>query len=136
MYNKILRPYVGLNKGSIFFRKQVLRNTRSSVAVILFVTLALTAPATVLAEEDDYLNQLSTEADNTYTQTKNSKKLDAAELKQFEQMERMLANERPTTYKFYKKLANENKEKVFKVHISKNKLSITSKTIMDLYFSN
>ena len=60
----------------------------------------------------------------------------AAEQKQLSQMEKKLANENPTTYKFYKKLTKDKKEKVLKVHISNNKLSITSKTIMDLYFSN
>ena len=103
---------------------------------VLLITLALAVPATVVAAEEDYLNQLAAEADNTHTQTINKKSLDPAEQKQLNQMEKMLANERPTTYKFYKKLTTENKEKVLKVHISKNKLSITSKAIMDLYFSN
>jgi len=136
MKRTLLRPYVGLNKSPPYIENQWLRRANSCFAFVLFIMLALSAPATVLAADEDYLEQLAAEAENTYTQTKNTKTWDAAKQKQFKQMERMLANDRPTTYKFYKKLSNEKKEKVFNIHVSKNKLSITSKTIMDLYLSN
>jgi len=125
MKRKLLKLNVGLKK-----------SLKCNGKYVLLISLVLAVPATVVAAEDDYLNQLSAEADNTYTQKINKKSLDAAEEKQLSKMEKMLANERPTTYKFYKKLTTENKEKVLKVHISKNKLSITSKAIMDLYLSN
>ena len=136
MKRTILRPTLGLNKSPQCFENRLLSKANSYFAFVLFIMLALSTPAMVWAGEDDYLEQLAAEAENTHTQTKNTKKWDAAKQKQFKKMEKMLANNRPTTYKFYKKLSNEKKEKVFNIHVSKNKLSITSKTIMDLYFSN
>ena len=86
-----------------------------------------------------YLDELATEAEATAAVSKKSQ-LSPAEKAQFEEMESQLKSEKPSTYKYYVKLKQSNKERAFEMFAGdssapKDRLSHLQKKVMDLYFS-
>lgn len=93
----------------------------------LFGSFLLLAPLLVSAE--DYLDALSAEANATATLRTGKGK------KELIDMENLLQTKLPSTYKFYVKLTDPNKQQVLKEHleIGYKDLSKTSKKVLDLY---
>ena len=120
--------------------------------MVSFIVTTLSAPSLSFAEEDDYLLELQSEAENTSnldrnkksknrnkTQSKNSKKpkqnTTTAE-PNLDQFEQLLKFERPSTYRFYTRLELSEKKRVVKEYKSSKKISTASKLIFDLYFKH
>jgi len=102
------------------------------------------------AAEDDYLKALEAEARNSAklnkqapstgknsktVNTSNSVKPKSKEKQLRVEFEQTLANERPATYSFYKKLPESDKSSVLDTYKESKKISTTSKKIFDLYFA-
>jgi len=88
---------------------------------------------------NDYLQELASEAEATASVSKRSQLTDS-EKKILREMEALLKNEKPSTYKYYVKLNKENKERAFDMFSkdqsdSDTRLSHLQKKVMDLYFT-
>ena len=87
---------------------------------------------------NNYLDALSAEAESS-SNVSTSTQHDETYNKQLEEMELFLKNNKPSTYKFYKKLSKKNKARVFE-HYAEDKsepetrLSHLKKQVMDAYF--
>jgi len=109
-------------------------------------------PNNAPAADDAYLNALEAEASNSARLTKKAHKKqgkkrpdassgnakqakDAADNNMQLEFEQTLANKRPATYTFYKKLPEKEKSAVLETFKNSKKISTTSKKIFDLYFA-
>ncbi len=102
--------------------------------LLLFMML-LVFPAHLLASpQGDYLQQLSTEANNTGNFNSQAQNQNESVRQRFIALETLLKNQRPAFYKFYTKLSDDKKEKVLEIHNEQQMLSVTSQMIADLYF--
>lgn len=102
--------------------------------VVVYLTLSSHA---VMA--NDYLNELASEAEATANVSRKSQ-LNAAEKKQQKEMETLLSEKKPSTYKFYVKLNTKNKQYAYEQWVkdqskSDERLHHLQKKVMDLYFS-
>ena len=115
--------------------------THCSVLFIFFTLFLFSASA--IAVDDAYLDALETEAEssahfnengnavNGQTKSKAGLKLNKKELMQFETA---LKSARPATYRFYKKLDQQDRAAVFVIYKKDHKMTHASKTVFDLYF--
>lgn len=87
---------------------------------------------------DEYLDALAQEAEVTASVSANNR-LDPQQQEQMQQMEILLSDTFPATYKFYEKLYPKNKERVFKEFAAddsdtRKRMSHVKKVIMQTYF--
>ena len=97
----------------------------------------LTFPA--LAASDAYLDELSSEAEDSAHVSSSPQKDRSLENEGLVKLEAFLLKEKPTTFKYYEKLAATDKVKVLLVYESsgsgkKETLATIRKKVLDLYF--
>ena len=125
--------------GNLLFFNSILKIFRRLFG-ILIVYACVALP--VSAVDDDYLNALESEADDTGSMTQNptnnpqNANSSAVKSSLKENFEKLLEFELPSTYKFYKKLAPDDQNKVVKLYDKEKKMSAASKLIFDLYFES
>ena len=120
-----------------FEKKRVIKILFTSC---LFVFCILST--TVLAEEEDYLKALEAEAEDSAkidnsnnSNSKDKPKVEAIlNTKEFLQFEALLESNRPTTYRFYRKLKPTDRTVVYSIYKIDHKLKKASKIVLDLYF--
>ena len=121
----------------VCFRKNTTIKYFTALLVIIFCALSTAA----LAADDAYLKALEIEAEKSAHVEDNNEKikqdepvfvLDKNELLKFESV---LKSSRPATYRFYKKLNEQDKTIIFSLYKEDNKLTRASKTVLDLYFN-
>lgn len=170
MYLKLsthIKPtfYVGNNPLKTFLKLQTRHcsflHVTTFTPILLFL---LAASSSSLAADDDYLRSLEAESNNSRNTTTNTSKpgnnyLDALSAeaessasistntqrddtynKQLKKMERLLKTNKPSTYKFYKKLSKEKKIRIFEHYAvdksdADTRLSHLKKQVMDAYFN-
>jgi len=110
--------------------------------LISFILMAVFATPAI-AVDDAYLKALEVEAEksaqvgnstksiNGSAQSKGGIQISQKEMMQFETE---LRSARPATYRFYKKLDQQDKTAVFAVYQEEHKMTRASKTVFDLYF--
>ena len=94
------------------------------------------------ALDEDYLKALEAEAEDsakvsneTKPEPKNKTKTESTSKRdEFLKFEAILEFNRPTTYRFYKKLGAEDKRTVFSVYQKDHALKKIGKVVLDLYF--
>lgn len=110
--------------------------------LIPFFLLAVFASPAV-AVDDAYLKALEVEAEKSAQVDNNTKSINGSaqskggiqiNQKEMMQFETELKSARPATYRFYKKLDQEEKSAVFAVYQKEHKMTRASKTVFDLYF--
>lgn len=106
-----------------------------------FMLFVLTFSGASLAEEDPYLKALEAESDFNSVDGGNAPKVSdqpdvsGTQPPQKKQFEAVLYSERPTTYKTYLLLGEEEKSKVIEAYFSSDKdIEKTSRLIFDLYY--
>lgn len=129
-----------------FFKTLLLQLIALFMCSVAIGSISPPAPAA----DDDYLKALEAEAKNSANLSKrvktnslNSKsgnadrpmKKTSAQNQVRTEFEQTLANERPATYTFYKKLPESDKSSVLDTYKESKKISTTSKKIFDLYFA-
>lgn len=107
-----------------------------SIIPLTLCILLLSASQSVYA--GDYLDELAVEAEATASIARQNK-LSVTDKKEMREMESLLKEEKPSTYKYYVKLNKKNKVRAFEQFTSdqsdpKNRLSHLQKKVMDLYF--
>jgi len=95
------------------------------------------APSKKASAGDNYLDALSAEAESSAHVTTDTSNVKSAE--EQAALENFLQKEKPTTFKYYKKLGQQDKKKIVGYYRSDNsdkstKLSHLRKIILDLYF--
>ena len=132
----------------------------TSGAVLIFLLAAINPS---FAADDDYLRSLESESNNSRSATTNpsgtgnnyldalsdeaesSSKVstgaqhDEAYFREMKNMEELLKNKKPSTYKFYKKLNPKKQARIFEHYMADNsdsdtRLSHLKKQVMDTYF--
>lgn len=106
------------------------------ILITAFMFLALVSQ-TVLA--DNYLDELAIEAEATASVSKKSL-LSPNERNELKKMEEILADKKPSAYRFYEKLNKKNKEYAYEAWAAdtsteKDRVNHLRKKVMDLYFS-
>jgi len=120
------------------YRKITHHNPRSRGWMLIVASIVLALNSHSLPASD-YLDELATEAEATDSVSKKSQ-LSPSEQKQLKEMESLLKSEKPSTYKYYEKLRQKNKENAYeafaKDHSGQDdRLSHLQKKVMDLYFT-
>lgn len=108
----------------------------SPLLITTFMFLVLVSQ-TVAA--DNYLDELAVEAEATASVSKKSQ-LSPHEREEFKKMEEILADKKPSAYKFYEKLNKKNKVYAYEawaadMSTKKDRVNHLRKKVMDLYFS-
>ena len=117
------------------------KNTVRKLLSALIFLIAGSPFTSSIAADDAYLKALEVEAeksahvsdaDDTAKQDEPVFVLDKNEMLKFESV---LKSTRPATYRFYKKLNEQDKTTIFSIYKEDNKLTRASKTVLDIYFN-
>ncbi|WP_455222365.1 hypothetical protein [Kaarinaea lacus] len=115
--------------------------THCSVLFIFFSFYLFSASA--IAVDDTYLDALEAEAESSAHFNENGSAIDDQKKsegglklnkKEMMRFETELKSARPATYRFYKKLDQQDKAAVFVIYKKDHKMTHASKTVFDLYF--
>ena len=114
------------------FSMAVLKYFRTMVSFLLFIGFS----SVQAAESSDYLDALSQEADSTSSIAKAAPSESSSDMSE---METKLKVQKPATYKFYLRLAQDDKKTVFATYNSnaaseRERITHIQKKVMDLYF--
>lgn len=128
---------VGISKKVNMISRYIFTGGSATAMAAMFLFLFSSSP--VFAVSDAYLDELSSEAEDSAHVSPSKQKSVGSENSRLIKLEEFLLKEKPTTFKYYEKLAPTDKVKVLVVYESssankKETLAILRKKILDLYF--